>query len=230
MKGLLIICLLALIAGPAPVRADGATPLLSGEGGSPARDYRQSSISVFKYSNRQGVTSFSDRAPEGLPYQKIRVITDCYACRPESTVDWHSTPLHLTSFEEPINAAARRYRVDPALIRAVIHAESGFRPQVRSRAGAMGLMQLMPDTARELGVTDPLSPVENIHGGVRYLASLMEKTGGNITLATAAYNAGPGAVERYQGIPPYAETETYVKRVRILLGRYRENLARQSRS
>jgi soluble lytic murein transglycosylase-like protein len=86
-------------------------------------------------------------------------------------------------------------------------------------------MQLMPGTAREMGVSDPLSPDQNIQGGVRYLAWLMQKTGGNITLATAAYNAGPGAVERHRGIPPFEETETYVRRVRILHDRYRKALS-----
>ncbi len=188
----------------------------------------QSSISVYKYRNKQGVTSFSDRAPTNAPYRVIRLNPDCFACDLDSTVDWHSTPLYLTSFKGSINRAASRYGVEPALIRAVIHAESAFRPDAKSRVGALGLMQLMPATAKDMGVDDPLSPEENIQGGVRYLAWLMQKTGGNITLATAAYNAGPGAVERHRGIPPYAETETYVKRVRILHDRYRRALARSS--
>jgi soluble lytic murein transglycosylase-like protein len=188
----------------------------------------QSSLSVYKYTNRQGVTSFSDRAPADVPYRVIRLNPDCYACDLDSTVDWYSTPLHLTSFRGAISKAASRYGVDPALIRAVIHAESAFKPDAKSRVGALGLMQLMPDTARDMGVADPLSPDENIQGGVRYLAWLMQKTGGNITLATAAYNAGPGAVERHRGIPPYEETETYVRRVSILHDRYRKALARSS--
>lgn len=184
----------------------------------------QSSTKVFKYTNSQGVPSFSDHAPANRRYQVIEVNTWCYACNLSSTVDWHNTPLHLSSFQGSIAEAANRYGVDPALIRAVIHAESAFKPQAKSRVGALGLMQLMPATAREMGVTDPLSPNENIRGGVRYLASLMQRTGGNVTLATAAYNAGPAAVERHRGIPPYEETETYVKRVRILHDRYRKAL------
>jgi soluble lytic murein transglycosylase-like protein len=186
---------------------------------------KPSSISVYKYTNEQGVTSFSDRRPTELPYRVIRLNPDCYACNLDSTVDWHSTPLHLTSFQSAIKRAANRYDVDPALIRAVIHAESAFKPDAKSRVGALGLMQLMPGTAREMGVSDPLSPDQNIQGGVRYLAWLMQKTGGNITLATAAYNAGPGAVERHRGIPPFEETETYVRRVRILHDRYRKALS-----
>jgi soluble lytic murein transglycosylase-like protein len=89
-------------------------------------------------------------------------------------------------------------------------------------------MQLMPDTARDMGVADPLSPDQNIQGGVRYLAWLMQRTGGDITMATAAYNAGPGAVARHRGIPPYEETQTYVKRVRILHDRYARALAGSS--
>ncbi len=188
----------------------------------------QSSISVYKYRNKQGVTSFSDRAPTNAAYRVIRLNPDCYACNLDSTVDWHNTPLYLTSFKGYINTAASRYGVEPALIRAVIHAESAFKPDAKSRVGALGLMQLMPGTAKDMGVNDPLSPEQNIQGGVRYLAWLMQKTGGNITLATAAYNAGPGAVERHRGIPPYAETETYVKRLRILHNRYRRALARSS--
>ena len=189
---------------------------------------RQSSISVYKYTNRQGVTSFSDRAPVNRHYRIIEVTPGCYACNIDSNVDWHGTPLHLDAFRGTISRAANRYGVDPALVRAVIHAESAFKPDAKSRAGALGLMQLMPDTAKDMGVSDPLSPDQNIHGGVRYLAWLMQKTGGNVTLATAAYNAGPGAVERHRGIPPYEETQTYVKRVRILHDRYRRALARSS--
>jgi len=149
----------------------------------------------------------------------------CFACNLKSKVDWHNTPLQLDAFKYAINSAATKYRIDPALVRAVIHAESAFRPSARSKKGALGLMQLMPGTARDMGVTNPLEPEQNILGGVRYLAWLLDQNGGNTLLATAAYNAGPGAVERYDGIPPFEETETYVKRVRILHERYRNALA-----
>lgn len=193
-----------------------------------AASEQSSTIDVYKYTNKQGVTSFSDRRPMNQPYRVVRLNPDCYACDLDSTVDWYSTPLYLTSFKAYIVQAARQYGVDAALIRAVIHAESAFKPDAKSRVGALGLMQLMPGTARDMGVADPMSPQENIQGGVRYLAWLMRKTQGDITLATAAYNAGPGAVERYRGIPPYEETETYVKRVRILHNRYRRALNRSS--
>ena len=182
-------------------------------------------LKVYKYTDRSGATSFSDRAPAKQDYQVVTVLLSCYACNPRSTVDWHNTPLHLSAFKTSIDAAAKDFGIDPALVRAVIHAESAFQPNARSRVGALGLMQLMPDTASDMGVSNPLSPEENIQGGVRYLAWLLEKTRGNTTLATAAYNAGPGAVERHNGIPPYAETQTYVKRVRILHARYRAALS-----
>jgi len=187
---------------------------------------KQTSVTVFKYTNRSGVTSFSDRAPGNTRYEVIQYSLTCYACNLKSTVDWYTIPLQLHAFRDTIKTAASKYGVDPALVRAVIHAESAFRPKAKSKKGALGLMQLMPATARDMGVVNPLSPEENIHGGVRYLAWLLEKNSGNTLLATAAYNAGPGAVKRFNGIPPYEETRTYVKRVKILHNRYKNALAR----
>lgn len=181
-----------------------------------------SAVKIYKY-RRDGVLSFSDRAPMRTDYEVITY--SCFACNPASKIDWHNIPLHLESFSYPIQSAARRYGVDPALIRAVIHAESAFRPDVVSRKGAVGLMQLMPATARDMGVRDSTLPAQNIQGGVKYLAWLLERHQGDVTLATAAYNAGPGAVRRHQGIPPFEETRTYVRRVNILYERYRKALA-----
>lgn len=115
-----------------------------------------------------------------------------------------------------IEAAARRHRVDPRLVHAVITVESRFQAHARSRKGAMGLMQLMPATARDLQVTDPWDPAANIDGGVRHLRQLLDRF--DLRLAVAAYNAGAGAVRRFGGVPPFRETQAYVRQVLALAG------------
>lgn len=175
---------------------------------------------VYRYQQANGVTAFSDRAPKNRPYQLIRF--DCFACDLKSTVNWHNTPLFLKKYQQEITKAAQYHQLDPALLRAVIHAESAFNPKALSKSGAAGLMQLMPDTATEVGVKNVWHQQQNIQGGASYLSSLLKRYKGNIKLAMAAYNAGPGAVDKHNGIPPYAETQTYVERVQLLFSRYQK--------
>ncbi|HVA36990.1 MAG TPA: lytic transglycosylase domain-containing protein [Candidatus Dormibacteraeota bacterium] len=130
-------------------------------------------------------------------------------------------PTSSTAYGGLVQASAERWNVDPALVNAVIANESGFDPRATSKVGAMGLMQLMPSTAAGLGVTDAYDPAQNIAGGVRYLRGLLDRFNGNLPLAIAAYNAGPGAVEKYGGIPPYGETQRYVAAVLDSYRRYR---------
>ncbi|MDQ2075133.1 lytic transglycosylase domain-containing protein [Marinimicrobium sp. ABcell2] len=187
-----------------------------------AQSASQPTVEVYRYRNDRGVVSFSDRAPRGTRYEVLRY--NCFACDLQSQVDWHETPLFVRRFRDIIDQAAYQHGVDPALVRAVIHAESAFRPKALSPKGAQGLMQLMPATAQDLGVTDAFLPEQNIDGGVRYLAGLLAQHHGDVRLATAAYNAGPGAVRRHRGVPPFEETRTYIKRVEILHQRYQEAL------
>jgi soluble lytic murein transglycosylase-like protein len=120
-------------------------------------------------------------------------------------------------FKELIQEAAQTYDVDPNLIRAVMEAESAFDPQAVSRVGAQGLMQLMPALQSEMGVTDPFDPRQNIMAGARYLRQLLDAHRGNLPLTLASYNAGPGTVKRYKGIPPFEETRDYVEKITDLL-------------
>ena len=130
--------------------------------------------------------------------------------------DFRPLPAAI-AYNETIAEAADLYRLDPNLIRAIIRAESAFNPFAVSRAGAQGLMQLMPAVAEELNVLDPFDPRQNIFGGARYLRWLLDRNDGNLDLAVASYNAGPGAVDRYNGIPPFRETRDYVKKVNLFL-------------
>ncbi|MGA9874270.1 MAG: lytic transglycosylase domain-containing protein, partial [Solirubrobacteraceae bacterium] len=118
-----------------------------------------------------------------------------------------------SEYDPLIEQAAARYGVNPAILHGLIQQESDFNPAAQSSAGATGLTQLMPGTAASLGVVNPLDPAESIEGGARYLSQLTTQFGGNTADALAAYNAGPGAVQQYGGVPPYAETQSYVSKV-----------------
>ena len=164
---------------------------------------------VWRADHEDGRISFSDSPPQDGSFFRFPVDGDPPEIR---QVNLKNFPL-LDTWDPLIVAAADKYKVDKALIKAVMLAESGMNPGARSRSGAMGLMQLMPPTARDLGVTDAWDPRQNIDGGVRYLRKVLTMFQGDRRLALAGYNAGPNLVKRLQAVPPYKETQTYVKRV-----------------
>lgn len=125
-----------------------------------------------------------------------------------------------TQYDPIINQAAQRYNVDPALIKAVIQQESGGRNGLTSSCGAGGLMQLMPATARSLGCNNVMDPQQNIMAGTKYLSQMLRRYNGNVRLALAAYNAGPGNVNKYGGVPPFRETQNYVRNITANYARY----------
>lgn len=177
---------------------------------------------IYKFVDDNGVVNYTNIAPpKDQAFQVLRF--PCYAADPKCRgVSWENVALNTSAFDAEIHTAAEANAVEESLIRAIIHAESAYQPDAVSPKGAQGLMQLMPATQELLDVTDPFNPAANIAGGTRHLSDLIRQFHGDIDLVAAAYNAGAGAVEKYGGIPPYEETEEYVRRVRILHRRYVE--------
>ena len=175
----------------------------------------RASAGVWVYEDENGTVHFSDR-PRHEGFERKRLAKRRPA-RAHKTVRFDGP---TDRWDGVIAHASRDYLLDPALVKAVIHAESLFDAYAVSRAGARGLMQLMPATARAVGVDDAFDPWQNIRGGARYLRYLMRRFEGTLELSLAAYNAGADAVLRYGGIPPYRETERYVKRVLHFYRRY----------
>lgn len=176
---------------------------------------------------KDGVRHYTSKPPRGVAgataLRSIRYsfLETCYACGSLPGVNFGTLRLNTMAYDAEIRAAAALHGVDEAVVRAIIHAESSFNPNALSRVGAQGLMQLMPATARRFGVTNAFDAGQNIRGGVQYLAWLLKRYNGDLTLAAAGYNAGEGAVDKYKGVPPYNETRRYVERVRVLADRYR---------
>ena len=179
---------------------------------------------VYKWVDEDGIVTYSNIAPpEEGEFDVLRF--PCYAADPKCrSVSWEKVPLNTRSFRTEIRSAARFNAVEESLIRAIIHAESAYQPDAVSPKGAQGLMQLMPATAAELAVGNPFDPADNISGGALYLAQLLDEFEGDVELAAAAYNAGPSAVYKYDGVPPYDETQEYVRRIKILHRRYNQAL------
>lgn len=210
---------------PAPAPAAASTPA-SPRGG------KMVSGQVYSYM-QDGVRHYTSARPTQVanlgPVRTIRYsfMERCYACGVNPRVDFGSVRLNTTAFQSEITSAAREFGVEEAVVRAIIHAESAYNPTALSRAGAQGLMQLMPPTAARFGVSDSYDAGQNIRGGVQYLAWLLKRFNGDLTLAAAGYNAGEGAVDRHRGVPPYSETQYYVRRVGQLAERYRTVLSKQ---
>ena len=214
-------------AMPATQQLDVASPA------TPAAGYKAPRLvqgQVYSYI-QDGVRHYTSKAPRGVAgisamrTIKYSFMETCYACAAKPGVDFRTLRLNTNAYSAEIAAASRDFGVEESIVRAIIHAESAFNPNALSRVGAQGLMQLMPATARRFGVGNPFDAAQNIRGGVQYLAFLLKRFNGDLSLAAAGYNAGEGAVDRYRGVPPYSETQRYVQRVSLLAQRYRGGFA-----
>lgn len=180
--------------------------------------------SIRTWTDAEGVVHFTNVRPKGSGPAKVALQKDgSLKISLDGPVAEKKayTPREVSSFDRHLTEACDRYRIPTSLARAVLAAESNFRPEVISHAGAVGLMQLMPATAVEMYVDDRTNPRENIHGGVRYLRVLANEFDGDIVKMVAAYNAGPEAVKRAGGVPNIAETKEYVERVLELYRKYK---------
>lgn len=176
---------------------------------------------VYKHVDKNGIIHYSSKKPVGKSYNILTVrCPECSEWR--NSVNWSTTPLITDKFNLEIDSVARKHGLEPSLIKAVIHAESAFKPTAVSSAGAQGLMQLMPLTQKTYQVNNPYDPLQNINGGAAYLKYL-KGVYSNIDVYLAAYNSGETAVEKYgRAIPPFPETKEYVRRVKILYNRYQK--------
>ncbi|HWQ39578.1 MAG TPA: lytic transglycosylase domain-containing protein [Burkholderiales bacterium] len=181
------------------------------------------SADIYRYVDQDGHVHYTNVPPDSRFKLYMKIVSDPDPMRETLASEVrHYGPQQRSRYDKHIRAAAKANRLDPALLHAVISAESGYNPFARSRKGATGLMQLMPDTARRYGVKNLLDPVQNIHAGARYLRDLMDLFNSDLQLVLAAYNAGENAVLRAgMKIPPYSETMTYVPRVITYYRQYR---------
>lgn len=171
---------------------------------------------TFVYEEVDGTVWYTNVAPTAQDtgrFELIEVKGRASATRSCQGLTAAKMRRRASNYDSTIREISSEYKIDSKLVKAVVRNESCFDKLAISSAGAQGLMQLMPPTAKDLGVTDPFDAEQNLRGGVRYLSKLLQRYNNNIALALAAYNAGPGAVAKYDGVPPYRETEKYVDRV-----------------
>jgi len=165
----------------------------------------------------------SDTPKTDSDFQKILDSTYEREYGSKSKIPYSNSKVSHGEIDKLIDKYSTQNNLDPDFVKAVVKQESGFNPNAKSHCGAMGLMQLMPSTAQGLGVTNAFDAEQNIYGGTKYLKGLMDRFGNNKELALAAYNAGPNAVKKYNGIPPYRETQNYVKNVMASYGRFKDS-------